>query len=69
MAETKKKVTVSANPIDIDWPSDKYLMTHALRNEIKRVAARLHGDKEKLALVLATLEVGAGHAKARYSKK
>ncbi len=68
MPNAKKEPVISANPLEIEWPRDEYQMTHNLRNEIKRAAARMHNDKNKLELIKATLVVGAAHAEARYER-
>ncbi len=68
MPKAKKESAISANPLEIEWPRDEYQMTHSLRNEIKRAAARMHNDKNKLELIKATMAVGAAHAIARYER-
>ena len=67
-AKKEKELIISANPLEIEWPSDKYQMTHKLRNEIKKAVARMYGDIAKLELIKETLVVGAAHAIARYER-
>ncbi len=66
--QIEQEPVISANPLEIEWPRDEYQMTHNLRNEIKRAAARMYSDKNKLELIKATLKVGAAHATARLER-
>lgn len=59
---------ISANPMEIEWPADQYQMTQALRKEIRKAAARVQGDPQKLEVLKQTLIVGVKHAVARRDK-
>ncbi len=63
-----KKLIISGNPMEIDWPRDEYQMTHKLRIEAKRAAARVAGDEKKLQVLKETMLVAIAHAEARFKK-
>lgn len=56
---------VSANPAQVEWPTDQWGMTAELRKSGLRAAGSCRGNQEKLDLFLATLRVLAQHALAR----
>lgn len=67
---TSKSTTVGAvstNSAAIDWPVDIHGFTSLLRKEGVRAVGRIKNDDEKLQLFLRTLQILAGHAKAKHA--
>ena len=63
---TKKEV--SDNPVMIDWPRDQHHITQKLKTAGLTACARVNAKKDKLAVLLATLDTLRDHAIARYKK-
>ncbi len=61
----KKTKTVSHNPAQVEFPSDPWGMTSALRKAGLQAAQSVRGNDEKHELFIATLRVLAQHAAAR----
>lgn len=55
-----------ANPALIEWPSDVWGMTTALRAALISAARSVRGNDEKMALFMATIKVGVQHSMARF---
>lgn len=70
MADKSTTVTdkqeVPSNPLAVEWPQDPAGITSMLRKEGTRAAGRVNGKKDKLALLIQTLDVLKDHAVARY---
>lgn len=64
----KTKPTVSANPLEVQFPFDQYQSTQELRAVGLRAAGRVGTDRGKLKLYLETLDVLKGHAVERFKK-
>jgi hypothetical protein len=56
---------VSHNPAQVEFPQDAWGMTSELRKVALRTAAAIRGDENKLQIFLGSLQIIAGHAKAR----
>lgn len=67
MADKAKK-TVSANPLQVEFPRDEYQITQALKAEGKRAAGRVGTKKDKLKVLVDTLDILKAHAVERYKK-
>lgn len=66
LAEFKELiVNVSANPAEIQFPTDKWGFTSAIRKEVLRTAANVKGQKDKHDLLVATMAVLVAHIQKR----
>ena len=59
---------IGTNSLQLPFPKDPHGLNAALRRGGIKAAASVKGDKAKLKALLETLEVIAGHAKAKYLK-
>lgn len=69
---TDKSTTVKevpANPNAIEWPSDPMGITSMFKKEAVRATGRVNGQKDKLKLLIATIDVVREHAIARYKSQ
>ena len=60
------KTKVPSNPNAVEWPSDPMGIVSMFKKEGVRAAGRVNGHKDKLALLIATINVLRDHAIARY---
>tara|TARA_Y100000296_G_scaffold66371_1_gene78401 strand:+ start:33256 stop:33801 length:546 start_codon:yes stop_codon:yes gene_type:complete len=60
------KKSVPSNPMDVEWPQDVAGFSTMLRKEGVRAAGRVNGKKDKLSLLIETLDTLKAHAVSRY---
>lgn len=60
---------VPANPNAIEWPSDPMGITSMFKKEAVRATGRVNGHKDKLRLLIDTIDVVREHAIARYKSQ
>lgn len=63
------KLEVSSNPLQIEWPQDTFRITQKFKSEGLRLAGRVAGQRDKLEVALATIDVVRAHLIARYKDK
>lgn len=64
-----KKSAVPSNPMLIDWPRDVHGATSELKAAIIKACGQMNAQPDKLANVLEVLEIGFGHATARFESQ
>lgn len=60
------EVIVPTNPALLDFPTDPWGFTSALKKETLRAASTVQAQPDKQALLLATMELLIEHIKARF---
>src|SRR5690606_23710307 len=57
--------TVSANPAELKFPTDKWGFTSGVRREVLKMAATVKGQKDKHDLLVGTLAILIAHIQKR----
>lgn len=67
MADIKELVQqVSANPALVQFPTDRWGFTSAVRREVLKQAAMVRGQKDKHDLLVGTLAILLSHVQKRF---